>query len=48
MTFIQDLKRAIDRCRSFEVCPDAEASPALRHLLTEEYLRLVKKSPSHL
>ncbi len=48
MAFIQDLKRAIDRCRSFEVCPDAETPQALRHLLAEEYLRLVKESPSHL
>jgi RNA polymerase sigma-70 factor (ECF subfamily) len=54
VAFIQDLKRAIDRCRSLDVCPDAEAPPALvaaatlRRLLTEEYLRLVKNSPSPL
>ncbi len=40
VAFIDDLKRAIDRCRLLDVCPDAEAQPALRRLLTEEYLRL--------
>ena len=45
VAFIQDLKRAIDRCRSFDACPDAAAPPALRRLLTEEYLRLVKDPP---
>jgi RNA polymerase sigma-70 factor (ECF subfamily) len=40
VAFIQDLKRAIDRCRALDVCPDAEAPPVLRRLLTEEYLRL--------
>jgi len=42
VAFIQDLKRAIDRCRALDVCPDAEAPPVLRRLLTEEYLRLTK------
>jgi RNA polymerase sigma-70 factor, ECF subfamily len=41
VAFIRDLKRAIDRCRALDVCPDAEAPPVLRRLLTEEYLRLV-------
>ena len=45
VAFIQDLKRAIDRCRALEVCPDAEAPPVLRRLLTEEYLRLVGNPP---
>lgn len=45
VAFIQDLKQAIDRCRSLDVCPDAAAPPALRRLLTEEYLRLVKNPP---
>jgi RNA polymerase sigma-70 factor (ECF subfamily) len=40
VAFIEDLKRAIDRCRALDVCPDAEARPVLRRLLTEEYLRL--------
>ena len=44
VAFIQDLKRAIDRCRALDVCPDAEAPPVLRRLLTEEYLRLTKNS----
>jgi RNA polymerase sigma-70 factor, ECF subfamily len=45
VAFIQDLKQAIDRCRSLDVCPDSTAPPALRRLLTEEYLRLVKDPP---
>ncbi len=48
VAFIHDLKRAIDRCRSLEVCPDAAAPPALRRLLTQEYLRLVQNSSSNL
>jgi RNA polymerase sigma-70 factor, ECF subfamily len=44
VAFIQDLKRAIDRCRRLEVCPEPGAGPALRRLLTEEYLRLTKNS----
>jgi RNA polymerase sigma-70 factor, ECF subfamily len=44
VVFIQDLQRAIDRCRSLQVCPDAEVPPVLRRLLTEEYLRLTKNS----
>ena len=45
LAFIQDLKRAIDRCRSLDFCHATEAPPALRRLLTEEYLRLVKSEP---
>jgi RNA polymerase sigma-70 factor (ECF subfamily) len=48
VVFIQDLKRAIDRCRTLEVCPDTEAPPVLRRLLTEEYLRLMKNTSSRL
>ncbi len=44
VAFIQDLKRAIDRCRALEVCPDDEARPILRRLLTKEYLRLKNSS----
>lgn len=44
VAFIQDLKRAIDRCHSLEVCPDDETRPVLRRLLTEEYLRLKNSS----
>lgn len=43
VAFIQDLKRAIDRCRAIDVCPDS-TSPVLRRLLTEEYLRLTKNT----
>lgn len=42
VAFIQDLKRAIDRCRTMDVCPDADVQPVLHRLLTEEYLRLTK------
>lgn len=45
VAFIQDLKRAIDRCRSLEVCPSQEAHPVLRRLLTEEYRRLKNSLP---
>lgn len=44
VAFIQDLKQAIDRCRNLEVCADAQIPPILSRLLTEEYLRLTKKS----
>ncbi|HEX3659790.1 MAG TPA: sigma-70 family RNA polymerase sigma factor [Acidobacteriaceae bacterium] len=40
VAFIEDLKRAIDRCRALDVRPQEETEPALRRLLTEEYLRL--------
>lgn len=44
VAFIEDLKRAIDRCHSLEVCPQAQVPPVLKRLLTEEYLRLTKNS----
>lgn len=44
VAFIHDLKRAIDRCRALEVCPDEGVKPVLHRLLTEEYLRLMKTS----
>lgn len=46
VAFIEDLKRAIDRCHSLEVCPDQETRPILRRLLTEEYLRLKNSDPN--
>lgn len=46
VAFIRDLKQAIDRCRSFEACPDGKARPILRRLLTEEYLRLKNSAPN--
>jgi RNA polymerase sigma-70 factor, ECF subfamily len=45
VAFIQDLKRAIDRCHSLDVCPQGETQPVLRRLLTEEYLRLRNSTP---
>lgn len=44
LVFIKDLKMAIDRCRTLEVGYRDDPAPALRRLLTEEYLRLKKKS----
>lgn len=44
VAFIEDLKRAIDRCRALDVCPDRETQPMLRRLLTQEYLRLKNSS----
>ena len=44
VAFIQDLKRAIDRCRTLDVCSDRETQPMLRRLLTQEYLRLKNSS----
>lgn len=46
VAFIQDLKQAIDRCRSLEFRSDREPSPVLRRLLREEYFRLVGNSAS--
>lgn len=46
VAFIEDLKRAIDRCRSLDVCPKEETQPLLRRLLTEEYLRLKNSAPN--
>ena len=40
VAFIEDLKRAIDRCRALDISPDNDARPVLRRLLTQEYLRL--------
>ena len=45
MAFIQDLKRAIDRCRALDFCHRTDAPPALRRLLQEEYQRLVGSAP---
>jgi RNA polymerase sigma-70 factor (ECF subfamily) len=41
IAFIQDLKAAIDRCRSFEIPMDSETGITLRRVLAEEYLRLL-------
>ena len=42
VAFIQDLRAAIDRCRSLEVPCSAATTRRLRTLLTREYLRLLK------
>lgn len=44
VAFIEDLKRAIDRCRTLDVCPKGETQPVLRRLLTQEYIRLKNSS----
>ncbi len=46
VAFIEDLKRAIDRCRSLDVLPKGETRSVLRRLLTEEYLRLKNSVPN--
>ncbi len=46
LVFIQDLKQAIERCRSLDVCSGTDAAPALQRLLVDEYRRLVGNPPS--
>lgn len=41
VAFIEDLKRAIDRCRSMQVECDSTVATQLRAALTAEYLRLL-------
>lgn len=43
LAFIEDLKQAIKRCRSLDVCSGTAAAPALQRLLVDEYRRLVTK-----
>lgn len=45
VVFIEDLKQAIKRCRSLEVCSGTDAAPALQRLLVDEYRRLVAEHP---
>jgi len=47
VAFIEDLKRAIERCRALDVCPKEGPQPVLQGLLTKEYLRL-KNFPADL
>jgi RNA polymerase sigma-70 factor (ECF subfamily) len=48
VAFIDDLKRAIDRCRELQGASAAETSGNLRALLTEEYRRLIAtRSPDN-
>lgn len=41
VAFLQDLRSAIDRCRSFEVACDPDVARRMRMLMTQEYLRLI-------
>lgn len=41
IAFLNDLRAAIDRCRSIEVASDPEVAVRMRSLITKEYLRLV-------
>jgi RNA polymerase sigma-70 factor (ECF subfamily) len=41
VVFLQDLRQAIDRCRSLEVPCDPVVAPRLRAILTQEYLRMI-------
>jgi RNA polymerase sigma-70 factor (ECF subfamily) len=42
IAFIQDLKAAIDRCKRLEIPMESETGLALRRVLAEEYLRLLR------
>ncbi len=44
VAFIRDLKQTIQRCREFAVPCAPQTDTALRQLLTQEYLRLLKKT----
>ena len=44
VAFLRELRAAIDRCRSLEVSCDSQVAPRLRSMLTEEYLRMLKKN----
>jgi RNA polymerase sigma-70 factor (ECF subfamily) len=41
VAFLQNLRRAIDRCRSLEIPCDPSVALRLRSILTQEYLRLL-------
>jgi RNA polymerase sigma-70 factor (ECF subfamily) len=41
VSFLRDLRAAINRCRSLEVPCDSAVAPRLRSILTQEYLRLL-------
>jgi len=41
IAFLNDLRAAIDRCRSMEVACDADVAAQMRSLMTKEYLRLL-------
>lgn len=44
VAFLQDLRAAVDRCRSLEVSCDPQIQRRMRTLITEEYMRLLGTS----
>jgi RNA polymerase sigma-70 factor (ECF subfamily) len=42
VAFLQDLRAAIDRCRSIEIPCDPQTQRRMRSLITQEYMRLVR------
>jgi len=42
VTFLRDLRAAIDRCRSLEIPCEPVVAPRLRAILTREYLRMLR------
>jgi RNA polymerase sigma-70 factor, ECF subfamily len=49
LSFVQDLERAVERCRKYEVTCKPETSDRLRHMLVAEYVRALEgaKSATH-
>jgi len=45
VAFLDDLRSAVDRCRSLEPKCDAAVASRLRSILTREYLRLIGSTP---
>jgi RNA polymerase sigma-70 factor (ECF subfamily) len=44
VAFLRELRAAIDRCRSLEIPCQSQVAPRLRTMLTQEYLRMLKKN----
>jgi RNA polymerase sigma-70 factor, ECF subfamily len=44
VAFLEDLRAAVDRCRSFEVACDPNFAQRMRALMTQEYLRLMGRT----
>lgn len=45
VAFIQDLERAIERCRKLQAPCTSTTADSLRHALVEEYLRILNRGP---
>jgi RNA polymerase sigma-70 factor (ECF subfamily) len=45
VAFIQDLERAIERCRSLKVPCESKTADSVRHALVQEYLRVLNSGP---